>query len=61
MREYECPNCFEYIEVPDHETEAVHCKHCDFNIQVDRDGEFVDGMWRDLTTLSIPKPLTSHA
>ena len=57
MKEYDCPVCRESIEVPDHETEAVHCNACDHNARVNRDAEFVDGMWRDLTTLSIPQPL----
>ena len=43
------------IEVPDTEDEAVHCKHCNLNLQVNRDADLVDGEWKDCTTLSIPE------
>ena len=55
--EYECPNpdCGKMIEVPDTEDEAVHCKHCNLNLQVNRDADLVDGEWKECTTLSIPE------
>lgn len=49
-KEYDCPNCGADIEVSE-ESESATCKCCKWVFAVNRDGEFRDGMWRDLTTL----------
>jgi hypothetical protein len=45
-----CPECDENIEIPDFAIQVI-CPECQNEWYIDADGEFVDGMWRDRTTL----------
>ena len=48
--EYCCPCCYSDVTVG--ETEAfVRCPACKTLLEVNRDADFKDGLWRDLTTL----------
>lgn len=52
IREYPCPHCEDEIEVDGNETSRT-CKSCGQIYHVNYDAEFVDGMWRDLTKLTL--------
>jgi hypothetical protein len=49
-KEYDCPKCGDPVEVGDNDIYWV-CKGCCNEGRIDRDAEFVDGMWKDLTSL----------
>lgn len=49
-RVFECPICGCDINV-EGEAKQVSCSACESLFLVCNDAEFVDGMWRDLTTL----------
>lgn len=49
-KEYPCPYCEDEIIVDGNDTE-VTCKSCGINIRISYDAEFIDGVWKDLTTL----------
>jgi len=51
-KELECPECG--YEIVDHNfgySKQLKCFHCHKTFSVEHDAEFVDGSWRDLTTL----------
>ena len=52
---HECLHCGEEIPVdyskPNIFNVFVSCSHCNTLFKVDTDAEFIDGMWRDRTTL----------
>lgn len=50
VRYYSCPQCHDDLPVGDGDVTA-NCQNCRKTFAVDRDAEFRDGMWRDLTTL----------
>ncbi len=50
MNEIECPECGEWLEVGENAIQ-VTCLDCQRTWNIDRDGEFRDGSWRDLTKL----------
>lgn len=50
MNEKECPNCGEAIDILDRPIQA-NCRECGRVFNIDYDGEFVDGLWRDRTKL----------
>ena len=52
LPEYECPvpKCGTLIRVGTIEDE-LNCPECRSRLTVSRDGEFRDGLWRDLTKL----------
>lgn len=50
MNEIECPDCGEWIELPDFAVQ-VNCPQCQNDWVVDVDGDFTDGLWRDRTRL----------
>lgn len=54
-KEYECPNCGEYIDVAE-DTKRIQCPECELWLTVSRDSEVVDGKWRDLTKLLRDEP-----
>ena len=51
MKEYACPYCGDEVETLDNDT-TVQCKSCGTESRVDRDAEQIDGVWKDLTTLT---------
>lgn len=48
MKEFTCPKCSSSITGE----KFALCSECNTAFRVDADAEFVDGIWRDLTTLS---------
>ncbi len=55
---YECPTCGEDVPVDhDRPKDLARCPQCDGLFAVDTDAEYVDGGWRDLTSL-IPRKET---
>jgi hypothetical protein len=48
---YRCPVCSADVPVG-HNEHIVYCADCESTLDVNRDAEFRDGHWRDLTTLS---------
>jgi DNA-directed RNA polymerase subunit RPC12/RpoP len=60
MQTYECPGCEEEVKVGDSQL-LIKCPMCNHDLIVCRDAEFVNGMWKDLTTLvRIVKPKNEH-
>jgi uncharacterized paraquat-inducible protein A len=51
---YWCPECDELIEVSV-EAKRAQCPGCRNLFDLDRDAEFTDGSWKDLTTLTLVK------
>jgi hypothetical protein len=58
--EYSCPNCEEDVSVPLPASKYVNCGHCKTKLEVHPDAEFYDGLWHDLTTLSIVDEEREH-
>lgn len=50
-KEYPCPYCGDACEVDDNDIDGS-CLSCGTIYKVNRDAEFVDGMWKDLTKLT---------
>lgn len=55
-RRFNCPECGTewHADVPLH-APRVRCPECRVFLRLDEDAELVDGMWRDLSTLT-PEP-----
>ena len=51
MKTYNCPECGEEIVITQDSLTYTDCPTCKAKLSIDVDAEFVDGMWRDLTTL----------
>lgn len=51
MKEYPCAYCQDEIEVDGNEREVI-CKSCGLLNRVNYDAEFIDGMWKDNTSLT---------
>ncbi len=49
--ELTCPNCEHDVEVDYDITKEVTCVNCNTILKLENDAEFVDGSWRDLSTL----------
>lgn len=49
--EYECPCCGAELKVEDG-ANSVYCKECGTSLRYNPDAEFIDGQWRDLSTLT---------
>lgn len=49
-RNYDCPGCGDSLTFKD-SGDHIYCRHCQRHYGLDPDAEFVDGMWRDLTTV----------
>jgi DNA-directed RNA polymerase subunit RPC12/RpoP len=49
-RVFECPMCGRDINIEGEDKETF-CQNCECRFLVCNDAEFVNGMWRDLTTL----------
>jgi endogenous inhibitor of DNA gyrase (YacG/DUF329 family) len=56
---YSCPICGDDVTVG-HTEHIVYCPECEATLSVDRDAEFRDGHWRDLTTLTPHKVEAAH-
>lgn len=56
QEQYNCPHCDEEFVV-DETINTVVCKHCNYRLVINRDAEFVDGMWRNKTKISSPPML----
>lgn len=52
FEEYLCPQCSNDVTVSP-KTEEGRCPHCGTDFTVNRDAEFDNGRWIDLTRLSI--------
>lgn len=52
LEEYTCPHCEEPFSIASTAVTCV-CK-CGYRLLVSRDGEFVDGMWRNRTKITSP-------
>jgi len=50
-KEYPCPYCADEVIVDENDIDGS-CLSCGTIYKVNRDAEFVDGVWRDLTNLS---------
>ena len=50
MMTYECPKRGEERTLDEHQP-SVMCKECQSALWLDADGEFRDGLWRDLSKL----------
>ncbi len=50
MEDHECPSCGETLEVGEFDSK-VTCLECQNSWIVDRDAEFDNGSWRDLSKL----------
>jgi phage FluMu protein Com len=50
MNTFECLECGEAIKTADNQT-RVHCPRCNTYFQVNYDAEFVNGIWRNLSSL----------
>jgi hypothetical protein len=53
-REEECPLCGEWITYGDQQ-DCVICPSCQNTLGIDVDADFVNGSWRNLTHLYVPK------
>lgn len=51
--DFECPNCFEWLKVPIPYARYVDCPSCRAKLEIHPDAEFDEGVWHDLTELSI--------
>lgn len=58
--EYPCPSCEEDVRVPIPPSAYVVCQHCKTQLEIHPDAEFYDGLWHDLTTLSIVDDQHEH-
>lgn len=59
LEEYNCPECDTPFRVAP-TTEYFACK-CGYGIRIDRDAEFRDGMWRNLTKVWTPPMVSERA
>jgi hypothetical protein len=49
---YSCPVCWEDVPIPDYiKYGPIKCYGCDTRLRIERDADFHDGMWHDLTRL----------
>jgi hypothetical protein len=60
VNQYPCPGCEEDVDVPVPASKYVSCQHCKVKLEVHPDAEFYDGLWHDLTTLSIVDEEREH-
>jgi hypothetical protein len=60
MNEYPCSNCEEAVRVPIPPSKYIICQHCKTQLEIHPDAEFYDGLWHDLTTLSVVDPEREH-
>ena len=58
--EYPCPSCEEDVRVPIPPSKYVVCQSCKRQLEIHPDAEFYDGLWHDLTTLSIVDDQREH-
>lgn len=50
VKQYACPVCDDEFETDGNET-IINCPSCGSHLKIDYDAEFIDGMWRDRTTI----------
>jgi transcription initiation factor IIE alpha subunit len=55
-REYECPNCGDWVAILHTTPGAFDCPWCKEPLTLSTDAEFRDGMWRDLSRLVSNRP-----
>ncbi len=49
---YECPKCHDHVLVKEHQTQ-IKCPFCRALLVVEHDADMVNGMWVDLTKLTV--------
>jgi DNA-directed RNA polymerase subunit RPC12/RpoP len=58
--DYPCPNCEADVRVSLPAAKYAECEECGAKLEIHPDAEFYDGMWHDLTELSVVDPGEEH-